>query len=232
MEIEREVFRKKQLLPERLVPYGFVPDGTAYVYVEPILDGQMRAEVRVAPDGAVWGRVVDAATEDEYAPLRVEWSVGAFVGAVREAYRAVLQRIADACCVPLYFVSAQANRLAAAIAEAWHEAPDFPFATAPDYGVFRCPANRKWYGLIMNIRRHLLDRSQPRQADGPMVDVLNIKIDPARHDQLLATEGVYPCYHMNRANWISIVLDDTLPDAAIMDLIAQSRALVSPKARR
>ena len=34
--------------------------------------------------------------------------------------------------------------------------------------------------------------------------------------------GYYPAYHMNKKNWISIILDDNLSDEDIIDLISKS----------
>ena len=35
----------------------------------------------------------------------------------------------------------------------------------------------------------------------------------------LKQKGIYPSYHMNKNNWVSIILDDTLNDEDIMNLI-------------
>ena len=34
--------------------------------------------------------------------------------------------------------------------------------------------------------------------------------------------GFYPAYHMNKKSWITVVLDETLKDATIMELIEKS----------
>lgn len=43
------------------------------------------------------------------------------------------------------------------------------------------------------------------------------------------TAGVFPAYHMNKQNWITIILDDTLSDAEIYSLIDRSFQLASTK---
>ena len=186
------------------------------------MDGDFRADITVSPDGAVAGRVIDTAAEEEYLPLRMEARAGAFVGLVREAYTEFLQRIADACSEKLSFVSPQANRLAARIDEAYGEKPDHPFRKLPEAAVFRWPGNRKWYGLVMAVSRSLLEGGKSRES--PEVEVLNVKADPAELERLLAVPGIYPGYHMNRKNWISITLDDTVPDALLWELVGTSRA--------
>lgn len=60
-------------------------------------------------------------------------------------------------------------------------------------------------------------------------DVVNIKVDPRQMDKLLDLDGIYPSYHMSKKTWISLVLDETIPDQTIFELIRGSRSLVAPK---
>lgn len=48
-------------------------------------------------------------------------------------------------------------------------------------------------------------------------------------DKLLDLDGIYPSYHMSKKTWISLVLDETIPDQTIFELIRGSRSLVVPK---
>ena len=60
-------------------------------------------------------------------------------------------------------------------------------------------------------------------------DVVNIKVDPRQMDKLLDLDGIYPSYYMSKKTWISLVLDETIPDQTIFELIRGSRSLVVPK---
>ena len=42
----------------------------------------------------------------------------------------------------------------------------------------------------------------------------------------LKKEGIYPAYHMNKANWLSIILDDSISDYDIILMINESYDLV------
>ena len=70
----------------------------------------------------------------------------------------------------------------------------------------------------MNVKRTVLDKNgTPDQAD-----IINVKIRPEQAEQLHHIPGIYPAYHMNHKLWISVVLDDSLPDETIMSLINAS----------
>ena len=54
------------------------------------------------------------------------------------------------------------------------------------------------------------------------IDIVNLKILPENGKALRSEKGIYPAYHMNHVHWISVVLNDTLPDARVMELIDES----------
>ena len=85
--------------------------------------------------------------------------------------------------------------------------PEHLWRRYPDYAIFRHEDNRKWFGLVMNIRRGSLGL-QGEEA----VDVLNVKLpDPLLADLLVRQPGYFRGYHISRGNWVSILLDGTVP---------------------
>ncbi len=65
---------------------------------------------------------------------------------------------------------------------------------------------------------------------------LNLKCDPADAEALRAQyPAITPGFHMNKKHWNTVVLDGSLPDALVGELIDHSYALVVaslPKAAR
>ena len=101
---------------------------------------------------------------------------------------------------------------------------DHPWARYPDYVVFRHTGNRKWFALLMCIPREKLGL-----PGGGLLDVLNVKCDPRMVGSLLAQEGFHPAYHMNKDHWVSILLDDTVPDETLFPLVELSWDSVAPR---
>ncbi len=224
MSIESDVFRRKSLRTETLSAFGFVKQEDTWEYTEYLPGEEFFALVTIDKTGAVRGKVFDKETGEEYLPVHVDSYIGSFVGEIRLAYTRLLERIADSCFAEQSFVFPQTNRIATLIMEKYGEEPDRPFAKAPECAVFRYPPNRKWYGLVMYIRKELLSGEKENEdSAGKLVEVLNLKLGNERIDEALATKGVYPSYHMKQTNWVSVVLDDTLSDEAVMDYIAVSR---------
>jgi len=228
MTIEQKVFSRKRFNTKRLADYGFINKDACYSLSKEFLDGDFTAEIRVYENGSVTGRVMDNMMGEEYIPLRMPNYAGAFVGSVREAYEELLRDIADNCCTDVTFASDQSNRISAAILDKYGVEPDFPWEDEKHgaSGVFRHGSNNKWFGLIMNIDRRLLDKT----ADEETVDVLNLKADENKTAALHRIRGIYPAYHMNHSKWISVTLDDSLDDGDVMDLVEESFRLTSGNA--
>ena len=103
---------------------------------------------------------------------------------------------------------------------------EYLWADTPDAAVFRHPASWKWYAIIMAV-----SRSRLGLLGEETVDVLNIKCGPILSGSLRMQPGFLPAYHMNKQNWISIVLDGSVPDDKIFPLLELSYDSVVPKRR-
>jgi predicted DNA-binding protein (MmcQ/YjbR family) len=235
MSIESDIFTRKRVKPEALSAYGFKREGSLWHYEETLPGGDFYARITVDGRGTLEGKVFEKETGEEYLPVHVESFIGAFVGEIRLAYTKILEKIAESCFEEQCFAMSQTNRLAALILDKYGEAPDHPFAKAPECGVFRYPPNRKWYGLVMYIRKELLSGEKDNEASaGQLVEIMNLKLGEERIADALKRPGIYPSYHMKQTNWVSVLLDDTLSDDEVMELIAISRefAVSSGKKRQ
>lgn len=214
---------------------------SGWTYTEDFHDGQFRAALFVSEEGEVLGTVFDLDLDEEFLPLQNPNETGAFVGTIREEYTEILRRIAEHCFYPLPFAGPQANRIAAKIREKWGDTPERTFAKYPDYGIYRHPDSGKWYGAVLPVSQSLLQKNgeapkkkPARKRSGPSdrdarpedeVEILNVKVPNERRDEFLNEPGFYLAYHMNKQSWVSVLLDDTVPDRQILGLLEVSRRL-------
>lgn len=105
--------------------------------------------------------------------------------------------------------------------------PDYPFGSLPDCPVFRHSATRKWFGLIMEVKRSRLGL----QGDDT-VAILDIKCPPMLAGSLRTQEGILPAYHMNKNSWITVLLDGSVPEETVFPLIDMSYELTRKVIRR
>ena len=214
IHIEDEFFLKKKFNFEKLKEFGFSFENNTYVYTEHFLYSNFKAIIEISD--VLKGKVIDNLSNEEYMPLRIESFDGEYVCSVRKAYKDILKRIADICCTDVFFADDQANRITKFIDETYGVKPDFPWKD--DNGVFRHLDNNKWFSLIMYVSLDALLKN----GDNRKLNIINLKIDGAKRDELHKINGIYPAFHMSHKTWISVVLDDTICDDKIIELIQSS----------
>ena len=57
------------------------------------------------------------------------------------------------------------------------------------------------------------------------MEVLNVKVDPEKIDSIVDKVHFFPSYHMNKKNWLSIVLNEGCPLETIFAFIDESYRL-------
>jgi len=121
---------------------------------------------------------------------------------------------------------AQRERIIQHIQDIYGVEAEYLWAELPDCAVFRHPGSKKWFGIIMNVlsNRLGLDGEEP-------LDIINVKCGPILAGSLLTEAGFFPAYHMNKTNWITILLNDTVPDEQLTPLLELSYDSVAPKRR-
>ena len=227
MTIEEKVFQRKRFAEDLMVGFGFQNDGDVFRYESDFM-GKSFHLVLCVKDGFVSSaKVFDVMNDEEYYPLQNEALSGPYVSLVRVEYDKLLSLIADKCCIDVLFASDQANRITDLILKKYGVSPDFPWDESPHRtsGVFRHKDNGKWFGLIMRIGRGKLLKNGERN----LVDVLNLKIDPKEGEGIRSSYGVFEAYHMNHKSWISVLLDDSLSDCSVMELVDRSFILTSER---
>ncbi len=220
MTLEEEIFKKMKVDFGALESFGFQKKEKEYYYSKEFMK-HFKAHIKVNENGIVIGKVFDLQTGDEYIAFRMDYNRGEFAGSIREYYEQILKEIRDNCFVKNTFLLEQSNRITNYILKEYNTSPEFLWDNFPNYGVFRNIKNNKWFGVMMNI-----DKSKIMKDTGE-TEILVLKIEEEKLTNLLKKTGIYKAYHMNKKNWISIVLDDTLTDKEIENLIDTSYSLIN-----
>lgn len=118
----------------------------------------------------------------------------------------------------------QRDRLIEEISDRYSSQVEYLWESSPESGAVRRGDNRKWFGAFLAVGGDRLGLDTKEKCY-----VLNVKCHPLLIGSLLTEKGYFPAYHMNKSNWVSILLDDTLPDSEIMALVDQSYDAVAPK---
>ncbi len=107
--------------------------------------------------------------------------------------------------------------------------PEYLWHQYPDYAVFRHADNNKWFALVAPVERNKLAGLEGEEV----VDIINVKVDDIFfRDMLIKEEGIVPAYHMNKQHWVTILLDGTVPEQRIHDLLQMSFDATAPKKKK
>jgi len=224
MTIENDVFKKVNIDISKLEKYGFKKKSDVYIYEKLFKDEEFKAIITINSKGEISGKVFDIENDEEYLPLRVEYNQSAYAGIVKAGYIEMLEDIKEKCSIPKCFIFSQSNRITNLIKEKYGNEPEFLWEKFQGSGVFRNPETKKWYLAILDV-----DRSKLQAGKKGLVEVADIKLPPEKIQKLIMQEGFYPAYHMNKKSWITIILDETVSDEKIMELIEESHELTAVK---
>lgn len=104
------------------------------------------------------------------------------------------------------------------IRKKYQASPEYPWKKYDSNAVFRHKDNNKWFALVMNVPRTKLGL-----RGNELVDVINLKVDDMLfRDLLIQQDGILPAYHMNKHHWITVLLEGTVPEDKVFDLIDAS----------
>ena len=210
ISIEKELFDGYKVDYEKLLQYGFKKVVSIFQYEVNILDNRFR--VVVTCDKTIDGKIIDLDFGDEYTNFRRE-SLGEFNANIKKEYISLLEDVREKCFRKDEFISLQAKRINDFIFREFGVRLEFLWAKYPSYAVYR--KGKKWFGLIASIPLNKLDKTS---SDEKMVSIINVKL----LHEVEYKAGIYEAYHMNKKYWIAIILDDSLKDEEVEELILNS----------
>ncbi|MBP3893842.1 MAG: MmcQ/YjbR family DNA-binding protein [Atopobiaceae bacterium] len=119
------------------------------------------------------------------------------------------------------------DELGAYVAERYGAVSDHSFKEDVSVTVYSRPDNRKWFAAAKNVGRRSVDAG----SDG-RIDILNVKLNPREVAALRSRDGFRPAWRMNQNSWVTILLDGTVSDDEVYELVDKAFALAGKGGRR
>lgn len=112
------------------------------------------------------------------------------------------------------YQSSQTQEIIQFVREQYGDEPEFLWAKSPANSIFRNRENRKWYAALLTI--------------GQGTEIIDLRFFAHEAPYFVAENPhVRPGYHMNKDNWITVILDGSVPTAEICALLDQSYRIVA-----
>lgn len=170
-------------------------------------------------------QITDPATDEPYLPFELKHNTGAFVSELRAT---ILNRAAAIIAEHTRLDSLKDKVIRYTI-DTYGTLPENPWNddAITLNKIITHPSGletQKWYGIIMRIKRKSLGEKDPVLALAE-VDVMNVK---ASAKDVAKVDGIttFPAYHMNKKNWLTVMLSGNRDWEAVKNLLDKSYKLV------
>ena len=101
--------------------------------------------------------------------------------------------------------------------------PEYLWPDYPETFIFRHTANRKWFGVVMDVERGKLGLPGTGK-----VFLLDVKTGPLLGGSFLGQPGIVRAWHMNKTHWLGVLLDGSAEEKTIRELLDLSFSLTGP----
>lgn len=115
------------------------------------------------------------------------------------------------------FKSKQSKQIIKYVKEKYNDELEFLWIKFSKYAIFRHKENKKWYALLVALEENKLGI-----VGDKIVDIIVLKNKRENIINLIDNEKYFAGYHMNKRNWFTIKLDDSIPIKEIYDFIDES----------
>ena len=212
-------FKDRKINYDRLVEYGFILKEDNYYYEKIINDGVFKIVIEINKQKKI-AKVIDLLNDQEYNLVDVKGATGNFVGKIKEIYEALINDIVDKCSDVDVFKSKQTIAIINYVKAKYDNDLEFLWQKSPKNAIWRNQNNRKWYGAVLVISKDKL-----KIESNEMVEILDLRYQKNDIKNIIDNYKIFPGYHMNKDNWITIILDGRVELEEIYQLIDNSYQL-------
>ena len=212
-------FKDRKINYDRLVEYGFILKEDNYYYEKIINDGVFKIVIEINKQQKI-AKVIDLLNDQEYNLVDVKGTTGNFVGKIKEIYEALINDIIDKCSDVDVFKSKQTIAIINYVKAKYDNDLEFLWQKSPKNAIWRNQNNRKWYGAVLVISKDKL-----KIESNEMVEILDLRYQKNDIKNIIDNYKIFPGYHMNKDNWITIILDGRVELEEIYQLIDNSYQL-------
>ena len=213
----KEKIKLKKVDFEKLLVYGFKKINCEYIYKKNIVNSLFYVEV-ISMNNRLISRVIEVDCNLEYIMVDVKYS-GEFTSKVRREYEAIIDDVINRCFDNDIFKNKKTKNVIKYIKDKYNTELEYLWPDTPNNAVMR-NKNNKWYGIIMSVSKDKIGID----GDG-IIDIINVKHPSDRIIKLIDNRSFFQAYHMNKKNWITILLDNKIEDKVLFKLIDTSYIL-------
>ena len=211
----------KKYKEDSLISFGFEKNNDVFIFKKCNECLDLIFIARIDKDENLSVTVIDSFTNDEFRLHLSPKAKGEYVQSVRNEIDKFESSIKNSCAISDLFslqwqkiVEYIDHKYGAPIECMWKEKFN------SDEGIFRRDDNKKWFAALLICNRKTL-----KGLGTGKMEVINVRVDPEKIDSIVDKKLYFPGYHMNKKNWLSIVLNEGCTLETIFAFIDESYRL-------
>ncbi len=224
MIINEKILKNKKVNEKKLKEFGFIERADLLIYCIDIMQGEFSLEIMVDKKRGLNFRVIDKDSNEEYALIKDESAVGAFVGKVRGECEKIFDEILKKCFDANLFKCRQTLSIVAYAREKYRSELEFLWEEYPNNAILREEKSGKWYAAILTVEYEKLGI----EKEG-VIEVINLKASPENVTAIVDNKRYFRAYHMNKKHWLTVPLDGRVGEEEIKALMDESYRLVAKR---
>ena len=208
--------KNKKINNIKLLNYGFIKKDHSYIYKTKIYNNKFETIINISKNQPT-ASLIDLENNEEYILVDIKGVSGNFVNRIKEEYENIIKDIIDKCMEPDIFKSLQANEIIKYVKEKYNDELEYLWKKFPNNAIWRNKKNNKWYGALLVVKENKLGIKSDK-----FVEIIDLRFQKENIHKIIDNNRFYPGYHMNKNNWISIKLDNSVETKKIFELIDNS----------
>lgn len=218
-----ELFKNRKIQYDKLIKYGFICKENTYTFKKNINDNNFQVIISISKSKKT-SKVLDLVTNEEYVMVDIKDSNGKFIGRIKEEYEDILNDIIEKCSVSNIFKNKQTKEVIKYIKDKYNDDLEFLWKKFPTNAIWRNKINNKWYGLLLILEEKKLEIESDK-----LVDIIVLRYQKDKIESIVDNKKIFKGYHMNKKNWITLKLDDTIATKEIYKFIDNSYEISKQK---
>lgn len=216
-------FNNRKICFDKLEKLDFRKENNYFVYEEKIHNKEFIVQIILSKTTKT-SKLIEIETKEDYVLVDIDKAKGNFISKLKIEYEKVLEKTIERCSVSQIFKGRDVENIIDYINRTYKDSLEFLWEKFPNNAVVRRKDNKKWYLLFGIIEKKKLGLDSNK-----LVDILVLRYPKEKRNEIINGKNILPGYHMNKENWITIILDTEIDIETIYHFISISYELAGRK---
>ncbi len=216
-------FNNRKICFDKLEKLDFRKENNYFVYEEKIHNKEFIVQIILSKTTKT-SKLIEIETKEDYVLVDIDKAKGNYISKLKIEYEKVLEKTIERCSVSQIFKGRDVENIIDYINRTYKDSLEFLWEKFPNNAVVRRKDNKKWYLLFGIIEKKKLGLDSNK-----LVDILVLRYPKEKRNEIINGKNILPGYHMNKENWITIILDTEIDIETIYHFISISYELAGRK---